>query len=241
MKVGRVQTPTLAMLVEREEKIRNFKKEQYYMAHILMDGIDAATERVDDKAQAESIAAACESKAATVLSVTKEKKTVQPPKLYDLTTLQRDDYIDMEAMRDIDRHEAEVFSRFEGGGMPDFYYAISLTSDALAGSYCISVMDGSTGEEIQPYRDSHGDMPTFETVDEAVDYCHRNGIDFENAKEVDQWHIIDVERTKAAPGGQVQREDAEKPLTADDIQNLVLTNREYFAGSRTTVSKPPFL
>ncbi len=43
LKVGRVQTPTLAMLVEREEKIRNFKKEQYYMAHILMDGIDAAT------------------------------------------------------------------------------------------------------------------------------------------------------------------------------------------------------
>ena len=59
LKVGRVQTPTLAMLVEREEKIRNFKKEQYYMAHILMDGIDAATERVDDKAQAEAIAAAC--------------------------------------------------------------------------------------------------------------------------------------------------------------------------------------
>ena len=85
-----VQTPTLAMLVEREEKIRNFKKEQYYMAHILMDGIDAATERIDDKTQAESIAAACESGGATVLSVTKEKKTVQPPKLYDLTTLQRD-------------------------------------------------------------------------------------------------------------------------------------------------------
>ena len=90
LKVGRVQTPTLAMLVEREEKIRNFKKEQYYMAHLLIDGIDAATERIDDKAKAESIAAACESKAATVLSVTKEKKTVQPPKLYDLTTLQRD-------------------------------------------------------------------------------------------------------------------------------------------------------
>ncbi len=90
LKVGRVQTPTLAMLVEREEKIRNFKKEQYYTAHILVDGMDAATERIDDKAQAEAIAAACESRAATVLSVTKEKKNVQPPKLYDLTTLQRD-------------------------------------------------------------------------------------------------------------------------------------------------------
>lgn len=90
LKVGRVQTPTLAMLVEREEKIRDFKKEQYYMAHILMDGMDAATERIDDKAQAESIAAACENGTAAVVSVTKEKKAIQPPKLYDLTTLQRD-------------------------------------------------------------------------------------------------------------------------------------------------------
>lgn len=90
LKVGRVQTPTLAMLVEREEKIRSFKKEKYYTAHIITDGIDAATERIDDKAQAEAVAAACESKDAAVKSVMKEKKTVQPPKLYDLTTLQRD-------------------------------------------------------------------------------------------------------------------------------------------------------
>ena len=147
-----------------------------------------------------------------------------------------DDFINIEAMRDIDRHEAEVFSRFEGGGeVSEFYYAISLTSDAFADSYCISVMDGSTGEEVQPYRDSHGDMPTFKTVDEAVDYCHKNGIDFQNAGEVDQWHTIEVERAKAVSDGQIQTENAEKPLTADDIQNLVLTGREYFAGSRTTV------
>ena len=147
-----------------------------------------------------------------------------------------EDFINIEAMRDIDRHEAEVFSRFEGGGeVSEFYYAISLTSDAFADSYCISVMDGSTGEEVQPYRDSHGDMPTFKTVDEAVDYCHRNGIDFENAAEVDQWHTIEVERAKAVSDGQIQEDYAEKPLTADDIQNLVLTGREYSAGSRTTV------
>ncbi len=105
-----------------------------------------------------------------------------------------DDYIDLEAMRDIDRHEAEVYSRFEGEAEPGFYYAISLTSDAHADSYYISVMDGSTGEEIQSYRDSHGDMPTFGTVDEAVEYCHKNGIDFENAAEVDQWYTIEIER-----------------------------------------------
>ncbi|MBO5031237.1 MAG: DNA topoisomerase [Lachnospiraceae bacterium] len=54
LKVGRVQTPTLAMLVDREEKIRTFKKEQYYVAHILSNGIDAVTERMDSKAQAEN-------------------------------------------------------------------------------------------------------------------------------------------------------------------------------------------
>ena len=90
LKVGRVQTPTLAMLVDREVKIMNFEKEQYYMAHILMDGIDAMTERIDDKARAESIAAACESQSGVVRSVIKENKSVAPPKLYDLTTLQRD-------------------------------------------------------------------------------------------------------------------------------------------------------
>lgn len=90
LKVGRVQTPTLAMLVERESKIMNFKKEQYFMAHILCGGVDAATERIDSKTEAEQIAGACRNGQALVTSVVKEEKTVAPPKLYDLTTLQRD-------------------------------------------------------------------------------------------------------------------------------------------------------
>lgn len=90
LKVGRVQTPTLAMLVERESKIMNFKKEQYFMAHILCGGVDAATERIDSKTEAEKIAGACLNGQALVTSVVKEEKTVAPPKLYDLTTLQRD-------------------------------------------------------------------------------------------------------------------------------------------------------
>ena len=90
LKVGRVQTPTLAMLVERESKIMNFKKEQYFMAHILCGGVDATTERIDSKTEAEEIARACLNGQALVTSVVKEEKTVAPPKLYDLTTLQRD-------------------------------------------------------------------------------------------------------------------------------------------------------
>lgn len=90
LKVGRVQTPTLAMLVEREEKIRNFQKEQYYMAHILADGLDAVTERIDSREKAGGIADACHGADAVVTSVVKEKKSTAPPKLYDLTTLQRE-------------------------------------------------------------------------------------------------------------------------------------------------------
>ena len=90
LKVGRVQTPTLAMLVDRESKIMNFKKEAYYMAHIMENGLDAVSEHISDKTEAERIAGACENGQALVTSVIKEEKWVAPPKLYDLTTLQRD-------------------------------------------------------------------------------------------------------------------------------------------------------
>lgn len=90
LKVGRVQTPTLAMLVEREAKIMNFKKEAYYVAHILGNGLDAVSERICDKAEAEKIAGACANGQALVTAVVKEEKWIAPPKLYDLTTLQRD-------------------------------------------------------------------------------------------------------------------------------------------------------
>lgn len=90
LKVGRVQTPTLAMLVDRESKIMNFKKEAYYMAHIMGNGLDAVSEHISDKTEAERIAGACENGQSLVTSVVKEEKWVAPPKLYELTTLQRD-------------------------------------------------------------------------------------------------------------------------------------------------------
>ncbi|MCM1144323.1 MAG: DNA topoisomerase 3 [Clostridium sp.] len=90
LKVGRVQTPTLAMLVDREEQIKNFRKEKYYTAHILMDGMEAATGRIDKKEDAEEITKACKNGQAFVMSTCREEKSILPPKLYDLTTLQRD-------------------------------------------------------------------------------------------------------------------------------------------------------
>lgn len=90
--IGRVKTPTLAMLVERENKIKNFIKEKYYTVEIgtAENPFFAASERIDDKAQAEKLLAACNGSSATVTSVKTEKKTANPPKLYDLTTLQRE-------------------------------------------------------------------------------------------------------------------------------------------------------
>lgn len=90
LKVGRVQTPTLAMLVDREAKIMNFKKEAYYVAHILGNSLDAVSEHIRDKAEAEKIAGVCANGQALVTTVVKEEKWIAPPKLYDLTTLQRD-------------------------------------------------------------------------------------------------------------------------------------------------------
>ena len=88
--VGRVQTPTLAMLVQRKQEIETFQKKQYFVAHILSEGLDAVSEHMNDRGRAEEIAAVCKGEIAEVKKVQKEQKTVAPPKLYDLTTLQRE-------------------------------------------------------------------------------------------------------------------------------------------------------
>ena len=88
--VGRVQTPTLNLLVERDAKITNFKKEKYHIVHIGVGDADAVSSRFSDAGEANTVKAACAGAQAVCVSVTREKKTEQPPKLYDLTTLQRE-------------------------------------------------------------------------------------------------------------------------------------------------------
>lgn len=88
--VGRVQTPTLKMLADRDEAITHFQKEKYHIVHISAGGAEAVSSRVPDAAGADAIKTACAGAQAVCASVTREKKTEQPPKLYDLTTLQRE-------------------------------------------------------------------------------------------------------------------------------------------------------
>ena len=90
LNVGRVQTPTLKMLVDRGKAISHFKKEKYYHVRLDLSGAEAVNERISDKGKADTLKAACEAETAVCVSLTKEKKTAAPPKLFDLTSLQRE-------------------------------------------------------------------------------------------------------------------------------------------------------
>lgn len=90
LNVGRVLSPTLNLLVERDGKIATFKKEKYHIVQIGCGSVKAESERIADAAEANALQAACEHSQAVCASLKKEKKTMQPPKLYDLTSLQRE-------------------------------------------------------------------------------------------------------------------------------------------------------
>ena len=90
LNVGRVQTPTLAMLAERDGKIMLFNKEKYHHVRLQADGAEAVSEKFTNPTQAKQVQATCQNGQAICISVTRERKKEQPPKLYDLTTLQRE-------------------------------------------------------------------------------------------------------------------------------------------------------
>ena len=90
LNVGRVMSPTLALLVQREADIQTFTSKPFYVPEITCGGFTASGEKLSGKHEAEKIRRNCDGQTASVLSVEKQVKTVQPPRLYDLTTLQRE-------------------------------------------------------------------------------------------------------------------------------------------------------
>lgn len=90
LNVGRVQSQTLKILVDRSEAIMSFKKEKYYHVRLALGDAEAASEKFSDKEAAEKVAKACKGKIALCTSLTSEKKEVLPPKLFDLTALQKE-------------------------------------------------------------------------------------------------------------------------------------------------------
>ena len=88
--VGRVQTPTLAMLAERQERIEHFQKEAFYKVALIDGKLTVVSENIANEEAADLLAALCNGSTAVVTQMKKERKKSFPPKLYDLTSLQRE-------------------------------------------------------------------------------------------------------------------------------------------------------
>ena len=90
LNVGRVVSPTLALIVQRESEIDAFKPEPFYTVALGLPGFEAGSERMKSKADAETLSQSCTNQTAVVTKLERRDKSEKPPALYDLTTLQRD-------------------------------------------------------------------------------------------------------------------------------------------------------
>lgn len=90
LNIGRVQTPTLAMIVKRDSDVDNFVRQKYFTADLNCGDFTLSSARIDDENTADMLVNSCNNSSVTITSVKREVKTEKTPKLYDLTTLQRD-------------------------------------------------------------------------------------------------------------------------------------------------------
>lgn len=89
--IGRVMTPTLAMICERDAQVDGFTKKKFYQIHLKnQKGIDFVSEKFENQEEAAKVFAECTTGTLCISSVKKERKKQQPPLLYDLTTLQQE-------------------------------------------------------------------------------------------------------------------------------------------------------
>ena len=90
LNIGRVQTPTLAMIVQRDAEVNGFVKQKYFTADLNCGNLILSSARIDEENAADTLVSACDGNSVTISSVKREVKAEKSPKLYDLTTLQRD-------------------------------------------------------------------------------------------------------------------------------------------------------
>ena len=90
LNIGRVQTPTLAMIVQRDAEVNGFVKQKFYTADLNCGEFILSSARIDDEDAADTLVSDCDGKSVMISSVKREVKTDKAPKPYDLTTLQRE-------------------------------------------------------------------------------------------------------------------------------------------------------
>ena len=151
LNVGRVLTPTLALLADRESAIVNFKKEKFYTVELDLRTLRVVSGKFSSKTDAEKLRTACLGKTVSVQSTTQKDKTERAPKLYDLTTLQREAnrLFDYTAQQTLDYLQALYEKRLATYPRTDSRY---LTEDMAAGlpDLCSTVAGALTFMEGQP-------------------------------------------------------------------------------------------
>ena len=180
--VGRVQTPTLAMLAERQERIEHFQKEAFYKIALTDGKLTVVSENIANEEAADLLAALCNGSTAVVTQMKKERKKSFPPKLYDLTSLQREAnrYFGYTAKRTLDMLQELYEEKLVTYPRTDSQFVTEDMKDSVEElvekmPVLLSVVDyGQLGHGIKrvinnaKVSDHHAILPTKEVVEKGI-------------------------------------------------------------------------
>ena len=178
LNVGRVMTPTLALLTEREQAISGFQKEKFYTVELDCKTVHAVSRRFASRTEAEKLRKACLGKQAAVQSVNRQEKTEKSPKLYDLTTLQREanrlygytaqqtlDYIQLlyeKKLATYPRTDSRYLTKDMAGMLPGLCQVIAGAFSFASGFH--GAVDAALVTDDSKVSDHHAILPTKETA-----------------------------------------------------------------------------
>ena len=181
LKVGRVMSPTLAMLVQREAEVRAFVPEPFFTVQLDLNSLTVVGEKLKSKQKAAALAGQCKGKAVTVQSVTQKGKTEVAPRLYDLTSLQREanTVLGYTAQQTLDYTQSlyekklctypRTDSRFLTDDMAASVPAIAAVSASLLGLDSISDVNASQVCNSKKVSDHHAIVPTSNATKKAME------------------------------------------------------------------------
>ena len=173
--VGRVQTPTLAMIVKRDDEIANFKKEKYFTVELSMNGFTLSTDRIDDEIAAEQLLNLVGDKI-EITDVIQKEKITKPDLPFDLTTLQREcnKYFGYSAKQTLDYAQSLYEKKLITYPRTD---SRCLTEDMITGTInnIIGKYDFDTGRiktvfNSKKVTDHHAIIPTASSMNEDLTF-----------------------------------------------------------------------
>ncbi|HGS9552822.1 TPA: DNA topoisomerase 3 [Clostridioides difficile] len=171
--VGRVQTPTLAMIVKRDDEIANFKKEKYFTVELDLDGFSLSTDRIDDKTVTEQLINLL-GNSIEITDVIQKEKITKPELPFDLTTLQREcnKYLNYSAKQTLDYTQSLYEKKLITYPRTDSRY---LTEDMITSTInnIIGKHDFDTGRIKMVFNskrvtDHHAIIPTASSMNEDL-------------------------------------------------------------------------